>query len=149
MGQRGPAPLPTAVKRLHGERPVNLDEPIPAHRAVQPPDWLNPEALQVWHQLADDLVAKGVLTPWDADTFAILCDAVAQYRQASKFVAAAGVLIKGRRDNAIKNPAMQLARDTAATVRAYAREFGLTPSARSGIAIDGEADSDGPGRLLT
>src|SRR5690625_1346140 len=142
MGRRGPAARPTNLKVLHGERPsrINDNEPIPATSEVTPPDWLRPEAVDVWNTLAPDLDDKGVLTSWDVEAFAILCDAIVQYRQASKLVAQAGVLIKGRRDAAVKNPAMQVVRDTSQTIRAYAQEFGLTPSSRQGVNIAEEAD---------
>lgn len=43
-----------------------------------------------------------------------------------------GILVKGDGGNFVKNPAMQIVRDTAHTIRSYAQEFGLTPSARVG-----------------
>lgn len=151
VGKRGPKSRPTNLKVLNGERPsrVNDNEPLPAAGEVSPPDWLRTEAVEVWNTLAPDLEDKGVLTPWDVEAFAILCDAIVQYRQASKLVAQAGVLIKGRRDAAVKNPAMQIIRDTSQTIRAYAQEFGLTPSSRQGVNIAEEADGLDAARLLT
>lgn len=152
MGKRGPKPAPTAAKKLAGEKAsrINDAEPEPTAGPVTPPDWLSAEARAVWDDLAPDLVAKGVLTTWDTEAFAVLCDAVTHYRQASAAVADDGVLVPGRRDAVVKHPGMQLVRDTAATIRAYAGEFGLTPSSRSGVSI-AEEDPDGTSaaRLLT
>ncbi|MET9396293.1 phage terminase small subunit P27 family [Kitasatospora sp. NPDC002965] len=151
MGSRGPAQKPTALRILHGDRKdrINTGEPAPSQQDIAAPEWLTDEAREVWNRLAPDLEQQGVLTAWDADTFAILCDALVQYRHASRLVAAGGVLIKGRRDAAVKNPALQVVRDTAQTVRAYAQEFGLTPSARSGLSLGGTGQGLGPERLLS
>ncbi|MGH3834697.1 MAG: P27 family phage terminase small subunit [Pseudonocardiaceae bacterium] len=35
--------------------------------------------------------------------------------------------------NLVRNPALQIQRDAAQTIRAFAQEFGLTPSARSSV----------------
>ena len=151
MGRRGPAGKPTALRVLHGDRKdrINTAEPVPTEYDIRPPEWLRAEACEIWERLAPDLERKKVLTAWDVDAFAILCDALAQYQQASRLVAAGGVLIKGRRDAAVKNPALQVVRDCAQTIRAYAQEFGLTPSARGGLSIGGEDDGMGAERLLS
>lgn len=152
MGKPGRRAKPTALKRLEGAQPsrINDAEPEPTVGAVNPPDWLSAEALAVWGELAPDLVAKGVLTAWDVEPFGVLCDAIVHYRQASAAVAEDGVLVPGRKEALVKHPGMQLVRDTAATIRAYAGEFGLTPSSRSGVTI-AEEDPDGTSaaRLLT
>lgn len=69
MGKRGPAPKPTGLRVLHGDRAdrINRDEPQPDEGDVQPPAWLGEAALEVWHTLADELTAKGVLTAWDVE----------------------------------------------------------------------------------
>lgn len=151
MGERGPSPKPTNLRMLHGDRDdrTNHNEPVPGGGEVTPPVWLSEDARSVWDRLAPDLERKGLLTPWDVDTFAILCDAIVQYQQASALVARGGVLIRGHRNAATKNPAMQLVRDTAQTVRAYAGEFGLTPSARSEISLPEEPHGKGAERLLS
>lgn len=138
MGKRGPAPKPTNLRVLHGEeeRRINRHEPQPPTHETVPPAWLSPAAVEVWQRLAPTLHDRGLLTAWDVDTFAILCDAVAQYQAASALVARSGLLVKGQRGTEVrKNPAMQVVRDTAQTVRAFAQEFGLTPSARTQLAV--------------
>ena len=151
MGKRGPRPAPTSLKVLRGDTPsrVNQRAPVPGAGDLDPPGWLRSEAVEVWQRLAPDLERRGVLTAWDVDALAILCDAIVQYRQASALVAHAGVIIKGRRDGAVKNPALQIVRDTAQTIRAYCQEFGLTPSARSGVVLAEESDDLDAARFLT
>ena len=103
----------------------------------------------MWQRLAPDLERRGVLTTWDVDALAVLCDAVVQYPQASQLVAVESVLVEGRRDVRVKHPAMQIVRDCAQTIRAYCQEFGLTPSARSGIVMAEESDARDASRLLS
>ena len=136
MGRRGPRPRPTALKVQAGVRPdrINSAEPVPpAHVPLAPPT-LGEEARRIWHRLAPDLHRRGVLTPWDVDVFALFCDAVVQARRASELVGPA-LLVRGRRDALVTNPAWRVYRDAVALVRALAQEFGLTPSARSAIRV--------------
>ena len=80
MGKRGPTPAPTAIRRLHRARPdrINNAEPVPNLGPVVPPSWLSPDVRAIWDELAPDLQRRGVLTPWDAETFSACCDAAAR-----------------------------------------------------------------------
>lgn len=153
MGRRGPSPTPTNLRLLQGEtRPsrLNLNEPIPPEGLAEPPEFLSVEAVAVWESLAPTLTRMGLLTLIDAHQFAVYCDAVAQYERASNLVAQTGLLIRGRKDATVKNPAMQLVRDLAQTIKSYAQEFGLTPSARSMLSVgDREEQRGGAERLLS
>ncbi|MGW2591966.1 phage terminase small subunit P27 family [Streptomyces sp. NPDC001515] len=160
MGRRGPAPKPTALRVLHGDRRdrINTAEPQPDALDVRPPDWLSTEALEVWEHLAEDLAAKGVLTAWDVEAYANWCDAVVRRRDAAAHVAAEGAVVElpvynkngdltGHRQG--KNPWL-LALDAAdAQVQRYGARFGLTPSDRSQLNISPAADPAGAERLLS
>ncbi|MFJ3705042.1 MULTISPECIES: phage terminase small subunit P27 family [unclassified Streptomyces] len=160
MGQRGQAPKPTALRVLHGDRKdrINTNEPMPAELAIEPPDWLSEAAAEVWDQLADDLVAKGVLTAWDTEAYANWCDAVTRRRDAAEHVAQEGAVVElpvfnkngdltGHRHG--KNPWL-LALDAAdAQVQRYGARFGLTPSDRSQLNIAAPKDPAGAERLLS
>ncbi|WP_177155004.1 P27 family phage terminase small subunit [Glycomyces harbinensis] len=74
--------------------------------------------------------SKGLLASWDVEAFSILCDAVIQYRQASKLVTQAGVLIKTRKDSAVMDPPCRSSAFARRRSGVYAKEFGLTSSAR-------------------
>ena len=84
----------------------------------------------MWSRLAPDLWARGVLTAWDLDTFAAYCGVVVQVRRAERLLEP-GLILKGRRDPAVTNPAWRIYRDSLVLLRAYAMEFGLTPASRS------------------
>ncbi|MFD7319546.1 hypothetical protein ACFV9D_00420 [Streptomyces sp. NPDC059875] len=58
-GRRGPAPKPTALRVLHGDRKdrINTGEPQPDEGEITPPVWLSNGALEVWRILADELTS--------------------------------------------------------------------------------------------
>lgn len=144
MGKRGPAAKPTKLKLLHGEkRPsrINYAEPQPEAGAPDAPEWLDPEARAVWDHIVAGLEPTGVLCRVDRDSLAVYCEAVVHHRRAAELVDRTGPLIKGRgKDALVKNPAMQIVRDNAAIVRAFAQEFGLTPAARTQLSTPGRRD---------
>ena len=163
MGRRGPNPKPTALKLLHGvdkKNParVNRDEPRPSTLDIEPPVWLEGEALEVWERYAPDLAAKQVLTAWDTEAFANWCDAVARRRDAAGHVTAEGAVVEHPVYNKngdmtgtrLGKNAWLLALDAAdAQVQRYGARFGLTPSDRSQLKIGGEQSGVGAERLLS
>jgi phage terminase small subunit len=75
------------------------------------------------------------------------------HRKASRLLAKSNVLVTVNARTgqvAVRNPAVQVQRDAAATIRVYAREFGLTPSGRSDIHMGGgKGHGAGAARLLS
>ena len=136
MGRRGPTPKPTAIKIAQGVRPdrINNDEPRPDRLAASPdpPAHLDDVARELWNQLAPTLHQIGVLTSLDLPMLSVLCETASIVRAASTLLQA-GVLSRGRRDQWVTNPAWRTYRDATALLLSLAREFGLTPSSRSGI----------------
>lgn len=116
---------------------MNHNEPQPPAdiTEVEPPDYLELEALEVWHRLAPTLMARQMLTLWDTDLFAVFCTAVAHHRRAVKIVngEGGGILVKGDRGTTVKNPALQIVRDQALIIATLSGRFGLTPSDRASI----------------
>ncbi|MEN2423019.1 phage terminase small subunit P27 family [Streptomyces rimosus] len=153
MGKRGPRPKPTALRVLHGERPdrINTDEPRPATGLPDCPDDAADDVREVWDYTLAQLAVMGTATPADRDALRAYCEAVVTHRKASTLLARSGVLIRSAKGGAlIRNPVVQVQRDTAATLRGFAQEFGLTPSARSEIRMAREsADDRSPERLLS
>lgn len=149
MGKRGPAPAPTAVKRLRGQRIHNPNEPVPQPglECPQPPEGLSLLARGVWERLAPDLWRTGVLTEWDRDAFGVYCSAVANHREAQALVDERGVVVTSERGG-VKNPAMQVVRDCATTILQYGARFGLTPSDRQALRMDDTEPEDDARRLL-
>ncbi|MFZ6003786.1 MAG: phage terminase small subunit P27 family [Actinomycetota bacterium] len=154
VGKRGPAPTPTRLRMLRGLR-VDTDEPIPSEAPIEAPSYIDDEAREVWDRVVPDLVKQGVVTAWDTDALGVFVTAVTHHRRAVAYVNQSAVLLsQSRKDRGevVKHPAMQVVRDQAAIVRAYAQEFGLTPSSRSqlGSPIAHRTTSRPPAaRLLT
>lgn len=150
MGQRGPAPKPTALRLLHGQKPKNPDEPMARVGTPDPPDWIDADVRAVWDRTVDELTHMGVLTTADRDTLVVYCQAVVNHAQAAQLVAKSGTLLRGRDGGVVKNPACQIMRDQALLVRAMAQEFGLTPSARVSITTNRKgSDEHAAERLLS
>lgn len=146
MARKGPRPRPTALKLLYGENHesrLNRDEPTPRPADLPEPADASPAVLEVWRRIVVELEAMKLAFPSDADSLRCYCEAVVTHQKASNVLARTGVLIKGLHGGLVRNPALQIQRDAAATIRAFAGEFGLTPSARSSIrATDASAAAD-------
>jgi len=152
MGKRGVPGKPTALRVLDGDRPsrINRDEPVPAQGGlVEPTIALSDEARAVWDRLAPDLIAKKVLTGWDADAFTTFCATAATYRAASESLAVEGMVARGAAGGVIKSPYWQIMRDCVAVMTTIGSRFGLTPSDRAQLKIGGSEESGrGAERLL-
>ncbi|WP_394621288.1 phage terminase small subunit P27 family [Lentzea sp. JNUCC 0626] len=135
MGKRGPSPKPTALRLLHGDRAdrINTDEPTPRTGLPHCPDDASDEVRQVWDYTVAELQVMGLAFPADRDSLRCYCEAVVAHRRSSAVLAKSAILVKGIHGGMVRNPALQIQRDAAMTIRAFAGEFGLTPSARSTI----------------
>lgn len=98
----------------------------------------------VWARIIRDYAATGVLTGVDTDALRVYCEAVVRYQSAAELLEKQGPLVHGARTgDLIKNPLHQIVRDNADLVRAFARELGFTPSARSALAdVKAPAEDD-------
>jgi P27 family predicted phage terminase small subunit len=132
---------------LHGDQPcrINSNEPVPAEGDPTCPPEVTDEVRAVWDYTLDQLVTMGVATPADRDALLCFCEAVVTHRRASAILAKSQVLVPGALKNTIvRNPAVQIQRDAAAMIRAFAHEFGFTPSARSEIYAPRKGAADDP-----
>jgi P27 family predicted phage terminase small subunit len=128
-------------------RRINTDEPRPAALPVVKPGYLSKLAAEEWDRVAPHLEAMRTLTAADTTALAVYCEAVARWRGLAELVAKSPPVIQ-REGLLVKNPAYSQARDAAIEVRMFAREFGLTPSARAGIRVDVHHHAEGAARLL-
>jgi P27 family predicted phage terminase small subunit len=149
VGARGPSPKPTRLRVLHGGHPerVNRYEPQPAALPVVQPAYLSQEAGRKWGELAPHLESMGILTAVDVDLLAAYCECFARWRRLAQLAAASPPVFKsgggkagggkggGGEEETVfrRNPLWSQVRDAEAALRVLAREFGFTPSARSGL----------------
>jgi P27 family predicted phage terminase small subunit len=150
MGKRGPAPKPTALRVLQGDHPgrINRSEPKPLDTPLVKPDWLTPDASELWDRLVPHFAAMGTVKSCDTELLAAYCEAWARFRRLQGMVNMTAPLIKGRDGLMVKNPVWsQMIKDCTTDLRVLAREFGLTPSARAGLKA--EPPRGDVGRLFT
>ncbi|HKY51055.1 MAG TPA: phage terminase small subunit P27 family [Candidatus Limnocylindria bacterium] len=147
-GPKGGRPRkPTQLRVIHGDRAdrVNRREPQPTapSKAPRPPKAMSPEARKVWRRVAPILWRANVLT--DADLLALeqLCESAAIVARVRDSEGLKSLLVKERGGVVRTNPLWRIARDADARLNAWLREFGMTPSARSGLALDVNDDVEG------
>jgi P27 family predicted phage terminase small subunit len=152
MGKRGFQPAPTALKLLNGTRPdrINHDEPKPRDGLpVCPPD-CSPQVREIWDYTVAELAVMKVLSPADRDGLRAYCEAVALHRMACEALANEE-LAEQALHGGYRHSAVTIQRETAATMKTWAQEFGLTPAARSQIRVAGAKNPkpQGAARLLS
>jgi P27 family predicted phage terminase small subunit len=144
MTRPGPAPTPTHLRIIRGDRKdrINTNEPTPPKTKPKCPKWLSNEAQKIWKRTSKQLEAMGLLFEADQDILNSYCIAVDTYQQATKLVNEQGVLVEGRRDDFVTNPAVRIQRDQATLIRMLGSELGLTPSSRTRLkALDSDDDT--------
>ncbi len=158
----GPPPKPTALKAIEGNRgkqSVNKQEPDPDYLDdLTPPAWLPKDAKEVWNNVAPKLRKARLLTVADVELLAMGCVSIAQYRRSVKkcgarmvidpkakpTAAAVGddvdVAAEESTKSASLNPWMIVQSMTFKQAMKVFTEFGMTPSARTRLAIQPQQD---------
>lgn len=152
MGRRGPHPMPTNLRVLHGDRKdrINTDEPPAPEGLPECPQGTSEEVREVWDYTVRQLAVMGLATPADRDALMCYCEAVNVHRKASAILAKSSLLIRSaeHKDTLVRNPALQAQRDAATLIGRYSQLFGLSPSARSEIRTGGAVSHGNAERLL-
>ncbi|QQK75083.1 phage terminase small subunit P27 family [Salicibibacter cibarius] len=152
MGKRGPAPKPTNLKVMEGnpgKRPLNENEPEPTKETPECPEWLTDEAKEEWDRVVPELERLGLLTVVDGASLASYCASWARAVEAESWMAKNGRYYVTRdKDGDIKSmskvPHVAIAEKSFAEVRAFAKEFGLTPSSRSELSAVAKDEKKSP-----
>ena len=138
MGVRGPAPKPTAIKKVQGnpgKRKLNALEPQLPPGLPECPDHLDETARQEWARVSLVLVGMRVLTEADYIGLANLCQAYSTLIAAQKQINKSGILYKTKSGYIQQNPLLGIVHTQTTIVNNLLREFGLTPSSRTRVAI--------------
>lgn len=138
MTAKKPAALHKAAGNYRPSRHASPSLPI---QAPEPPDDLSEGALSIWHILSGQLVAAGILSEIDGIAFRALVESVDLYRQAMQVIHDEGFTVKTKH-GLVLNPAVRLRTTTWNEIVKLARQFGLTPAARTGMGSTGEPDDD-------
>jgi P27 family predicted phage terminase small subunit len=149
MGSRGPAPTPTALRILHGDRPgrINTHEPQMGIGNPKPPYWLRKESRRYFRELVRALEPGRLLTPADSYALGMLADAIARYVEARNAVEA--IKVDGRDGGKVRDPALTAESHAAALVHRLMMQFGLTPASRTSLIAGVANDDTGAAALLS
>lgn len=136
MGYRGPAPKPTAIRVLEGNRgrrPLNDAEPRPDPVPPKCPKHLDAEAKREWKRIVPILTRMRVLTEADGHSLANLCQAYSTMVRAQTKLNESGLLLKTPSGYVQQSPLLSIVNTCVQTITQLSREFGLTPASRSRI----------------
>jgi P27 family predicted phage terminase small subunit len=152
MGKRGPKPQPTVLKMARGNpgcRKLNDAEPKPKAEKIEPPKYLTGESLKCWNAITPGLIATGVMTEADVPTLARYCTMFEQWlRYLAEVRAGNDILVILNDDGSVKyqqsSPAATMQQKLATSMLRIEQEFGLTPSARTGIVAQKNDEEEDP-----
>lgn len=145
MAMRGKKPKPTKIKILEGnpgKRPLNLNEPKPLLIAPECPKELNPKAKKIWNRFYPEMERTGILAYIDEMAFAGLCQNYAIYLETEKFLEENGRVMITRSGAKKARPEVAISNNALNFVKAFAAEFGLTPSSRGRLFLPSEILDD-------
>ena len=134
---------PDALKKLHGtaRKDRTVGSTAPATGMPTRPVGLSPQATRVWKSLGPKLHDLGLLAQIDQSTFAVYCQAYADWLELTRILNKLGVRNwYSETESGYRQVIPEVAvRDKAYQVmQRLETRFGLDPSSRSGIAIEGQ-----------
>lgn len=139
---RGRKPKPTAVAELQGnpgKRPLNKREPKPKSE-VKKPRGMSRGAKRFWTDHATELERLRILTGVDVPALRLAAEHYALAVLAAKELHATGLTVKGADGTPKKNPVAQVFKDNSLAFKAFATEFGMTPSSRTRLKMPDDAE---------
>jgi len=155
MGRRGPAKTPTKVLELRGSWRAHRrrGEPEPDRSRPRCPAWLHREAKRAWRELIPRLEEMNVLARCDRNALARYCQLLALWRQANEWIMQHGDIYpdkdsRGRIVGTKEYPQVARAVRLSGELLRLEREFGLTPSARAGLATERSDPDENRGKWL-
>lgn len=137
------------VEGNRGKRALAKQEPDPVYLDdLAPPTWLSAAAATVWCELAPRLRSQRLLTVVDIDALAMGCVALAQFRAAHGHLdetlvkpSKPGDALTGAEPRGEHlNPWLVVQSMAFKQAMTVLREFGMSPSARTRIAIQPQGD---------
>jgi P27 family predicted phage terminase small subunit len=144
---------PAALKLLNGRgngtdsggRKVSTG---PAFKRLppEPPEWLTAEARAEWDRVVPGLSRLDILKEEDRAVLAAYCETWARFVEATRNVQENGLTITNRATRkdgtesewTTTNPAVGIASTAGKELRAFAAQFGLTPSSEAALSKGGD-----------
>lgn len=149
---RGRKPTPTHLKVVTGNpgrRPLNDAEPNAVRSRPSCPAHASDKAKETWGYVCGMLDRMGILSEVDAIAIEMLCEAYADWLGAKRALAEFGSDYYQTENSAggvmhRAHPAVATKADADRRIRGWLAEFGMTPSSRSRVKVDGEKAEDDP-----
>ena len=142
---RGRKPKPTALKVLAGNpgrRPLPAGEPAVQGGVPRAPRAMSREARAEWRRVMRHYAATGVITQVDRPALVAYCELYARAREAERKLQQTGLLVITDKGQAFANPLIRVADRAWAEMRAFAIEFGMTPSSRARVRVPDKVPED-------
>lgn len=117
-------------------------------RVPPAPRWLSAGARREWRRLARLLLGAGLLTEIDVVALGMMCEALDIYQRAKAAMGEEGLIVVSDKGNSYQHPALGVMNGARADVLRWAREFGMTPAARSRITVEAAAEEPSLAELL-
>lgn len=151
-----PQPRPAALKLIEGRgngtdsggRKVK-EGPAFGRSAPEAPEWLPAEARDEWNRVVPELDRLGLLKSIDRTALTSYCMVWQRFVDANAIVAREGMIVEEEltlgRTKLYRHPALLTVEVASKELRAWATEFGLTPSSEQRLAStkDGKDGADG------
>ncbi len=110
---------------------MNPDQPTAGNKQLQfIPDELSDAARPYWAHVREKLIKAGIVNDLDREALIMLCEAWATLIDATDKLREHGLLVKGRHDYPVKNPALPIVNQAQAQVQRLLSELGMTPTSR-------------------
>lgn len=136
MGKRGPPRQPQSVLKLSGSWKAKAREKhgviTVAPQAVEPPEWLHPEAAKHWQHFSELLFPLGLISSTFADDVAVLCVALEDFIRSSNAMMGEPSTIDTEKGSMI-NPVHKAYGESFARFIKALGQCGLTPAAMSSV----------------
>ena len=149
MGKRGPKRTPTAKLKLLGSRRAAEREPYEPQPEGVPecPDFIKGDAKECWNRVLPQLLAMNCATAIDQNSLARYCQMWARWLKAEAFIEKYGETYPLKNsDGSVKcfqqYPQVSIANRLNLSLCKIEAEFGMTASARAGLAVPPKSDVD-------
>lgn len=146
---RGRKPKPAAVKRAEGnpgKRRVGREAAAASKGLPSCPAHLSPAAKAEWRRVAGQLPA-GLVGQLDRAALAAYCQHYGRWVAAEKQLASEGDLVVSPNGHLVQSPWLAIAAKSAERMLKVAAELGLTPVARTRLAVPDGEDAGGDGSI--
>ncbi|KKN42296.1 hypothetical protein LCGC14_0714500, partial [marine sediment metagenome] len=153
MGKRGPARTPTKALKLAGSRRADEreeHEPQPPPGAPDMPGGLSDGAVAEWDRMVAVLGdTPGLLTKVDGPALALLCRSLDRVAKLYKWTLRNKSVAQGTTGQPIQHPKVKEYERERDHCAGLLGQFGLTPAARSRVAVAEPKRTTAKGRFFT